>query len=439
MTLTISLQARHLTTAVVAVGAVVLAVWWAAPALSQTAGPDPVDSYAVVARADNPVDALAASAVAGQLGAPVYLTFTATLDDQARQGLLDTSPDTVLLAGGLSALSQQVQDQIVALLPDATVRRVGGKGRTETARLLNELPGELGIVRPVLVGASVAGDVGIDGTLTLAGTDVAATLTAALDRLEAVEARTGSLETELAAANGRIGTLETEVDTLQATLGGVTRTSIDGRDTLRLDAMNLQIVNGTGTTSGTPNGEGNLIIGSNAPRSNSAVATDRAGSHSLIVGDEHHWTSFGGIVAGFRSTVSGDWASVTGGSKNTASGLHASVTGGESNTASGIGASVSGGGTNTASGDRSSVSGGQSSSASGSGASVSGGGVNTASGERASVSGGFNNTASGFLASVSGGQSNTASGGATTVAGGLSGEVSSSFDSLIGNTPFADG
>lgn len=398
MTLTINLRARHLAIAVVAGATVVFAVWWTAPALSQTAGPGPVDSYAVVARADNPVDALAAAAVAGQLGAPVYLTFTDSLDDQARQGLVDTAPDVVVLAGGPAALSQQVEDQIVALLPGSLVRRVGGAGRTETARLLNELPGELGIVRPVLAGATVAGDVGIDGTLTVAGTDVAATLTAVLDRLEAVEARTGTLESQLATATGRIGALESEVDGLQATLEGVTRTTSalrDGeRDTLRFSGMNLQIVNGTGTTGGTPNGEGNLILGYNAPRPKITFAADRAGSHYLIVGDEHHWTRFSGVIAGLRHTATGDLASVSGGFNNTASGLASSVSGGLDN---------------------------------------------AVLGQYASVSGGRNNTASGFASSVSGGRSNTAGGITASVSGGRSGTVSDSDDSRIGNTDFPDG
>lgn len=49
----------------VAVTVVGLVVWWAALAASQPDSPDPVATYAFVARADNPVDALATSSVAG--------------------------------------------------------------------------------------------------------------------------------------------------------------------------------------------------------------------------------------------------------------------------------------------------------------------------------------------------------------------------------------
>ena len=36
----------------------------------------------------------------------------------------------------------------------------------------------------------------------------------------------------------------------------------------------------------------------------------RTGSHNLVVGDDHEWTSYGGLVAGYTTTTSGseDWA-----------------------------------------------------------------------------------------------------------------------------------
>jgi putative cell wall-binding protein len=82
MNVTIKISWWH----VLGVLVVALVVWWAVPAGSQPVAPQPVSSFAFVARADNPVDALAASSVAGQLGAPVFLTGTDSLDDQARQG-----------------------------------------------------------------------------------------------------------------------------------------------------------------------------------------------------------------------------------------------------------------------------------------------------------------------------------------------------------------
>ena len=85
---------------------------------------------------------------------------------------------------------------------------------------------------------------------------------------------------------------------------------------------------------------------------------DRSGSHMLVVGKEHNYSSFGGIVVGQRHTTSGEYASVSGGFSNVASGDTASVSGGFFNQASGLRASVSGGSDNQAIGGASSVSGG---------------------------------------------------------------------------------
>ena len=208
-----------------------------------------------------------------------------------------------------------------------------------------------------------------------------------LDRLQA-------LETQLSDATARIVTLEADNAQLQATLAGVTRTSdAAGRDTMTLTGMNLQLVDGTGITDGDPNGLGNLIIGYNALRSNGDTdPEDRLGSHYLVVGDGHHWTRSGGILAGRDNTASGSYASVLGGTWNTASGPWASVSGGFQNTASGVYDSVAGGLANTASGVSASVAGGTFNTASGSSASVAGGDGNTASGSHASILGGLENT-----------------------------------------------
>ena len=171
---------------------------------------------------------------------------------------------------------------------------------------------------------------------------------------------------------------------------------------LLITGCNVHIRSGSGMTGDTTN-LGNLIIGYNEPR-NTTDTTNRTGSHTLIIGPEHQFTASGGLLAGYRSTVTADFASVSGGQSNTASGFVASVSGGRQNTASGNVASVSGGALNTASAND---------------ASVSGGGANTASGAIASVSGGELNTASGFAASVSGGKSRAASGTDDWVAGGL--------------------
>ena len=104
--------------------------------------------------------------------------------------------------------------------------------------------------------------------------------------------------------------------------------------------VNVHVRNGTNSTDGMPNGLGNLIVGYDELRSG-GTAADKNGSHNLIVGRNHNYTSFGGLVAGFENTISGSEASVSGGTLNTASGPSASVSGGESNNSSGQFASIS--------------------------------------------------------------------------------------------------
>jgi len=168
-----------------------------------------------------------------------------------------------------------------------------------------------------------------------------------------------------------------------------------------ITGANLHIVNGLGSTDcedeqfepipDCPNGLGNLIVGYNEPRG-AGVENIRTGSHNVVVGQQHNFSRFGGLVVGAFNAISGDFASVTGGQDNTASGVFSAISGGEFNTASFFFDVVSGGSSNTASGGLSSVSGGQG---------------NTASGVLSAISGGFENTASGLLSGVSGGRNIT--------------------------------
>ena len=159
-----------------------------------------------------------------------------------------------------------------------------------------------------------------------------------------------------------------EIVQLPDGLGGTVKT-------IRFHGVNVQIVNGSGSTTGLVDGLGNLIVGYNELR---GAGDDRSGSHNLVVGKEHNFNSFGGLVAGFSNTLSGSHASVSGGQQNTASGYSSSVSGGTYNTASGNYSSVSGGRFNNASGNYSSVSGGRFNNASGYFSSVSGGNIRSA-------------------------------------------------------------
>jgi hypothetical protein len=229
--------------------------------------------------------------------------------------------------------------------------------------------------------------------------------------------------------------------------------------------VNVHVRSGSGATndSGSLTGLGNLIVGYNEGPSPCSGIGERPGSHNLVVGDLHSYSSHSALIGGSRNTVGpaarwahvvgecntvGEWfASVTGGLNNAATGQWSHVSGGSSNEASAVtsvvsagfdnvasggSSSVSGGSENVASGDRSSVSGGTKNEASGVHSSVSGGEEGTASGDRSSVTGGLANVAFGPEASVTGGWANTASGQRSTVSGGAGREATGFGDWVAG-------
>jgi len=228
-----------------------------------------------------------------------------------------------------------------------------------------------------------------------------------LDRLDAAETENASLRADLQA-------LQAKVSVLEAVTASMSLETVDGQPVVRFTGVNVQIVDGQDPfTDGPVNGRGNLIIGYNELGSDT-----RTGSHNLVVGPYHTYTSYAGFVTGYNNNVTAGYASVTGGLYNTASNFEATVSGGYNNTASGEWSTVSGGYNNTASGGNATVSGGDSNIASGGGATVSSGFTNTADGVGATVSGGSYNTASGTAASVAGGTNNHADGDNDTVIGG---------------------
>ncbi len=200
----------------------------------------------------------------------------------------------------------------------------------------------------------------------------------------------------------------------------------DGGTTLRFSGVNLQLVSGSGSTEGTVNGLGNLIVGYNESGSHG-----RGGSHNVVVGVENGYTGYAGLVTGednvvgnFSAVIAGyansavDYSAVTGGALNLATGTADLVGGGYGNQANGIGAVVSGGTGNYATAAGGWVGGGDGNYATANSSAVVGGLVNTASGYGATVAGGTYNEASGDYSAVLGGTENTASADYSTAVGG---------------------
>ena len=229
------------------------------------------------------------------------------------------------------------------------------------------------------------------------------------------------------AQEARIAALEAQIVALQAgivpNLGTYLRIdTYNSKPAVIFEAANVLVRDGTGDTWGPTSGLGNLIVGYDEASSGGDVKT---GSHNLVVGPEHTYSSYGGFVTGFNNNITAQHASVSGGAGNNTSGNSSSVSGGFSNTAEGNYSSVSGGQSNTAEGNYSSVSGGYDNAASGVVSSVSGGASNNAKGDYSSVSAGTKNAASGVVSSVSGGNSNIVTGDFASVSGGKGRKASS--------------
>ena len=277
-------------------------------------------------------------------------------------------------------------------------------------------------------------------------------------RITALEATVNNLRTDLTDAENRISTLESELATAQSDISNlqtqivnlvplgqyvsVNTNTINGLagPHVIFTGANVHIRSGSGQTNDDDNplGLGNLIIGYNEERTTPVVG--RGGSHNLVVGPAHEYSSTGGLVAGYGNTVSNYYSSASGGAGNIASGEYSSASVGLANIASGQYSSVSGGKNNIASGVYSSVSGGSTNSTLAASASVSGGEYNTASGTYSSVSAGCNNIASGLYSSVSGGgyvsteYGNTASGKYSSVSGGIGNIADGLYSSVSGGS-----
>jgi hypothetical protein len=264
------------------------------------------------------------------------------------------------------------------------------------------------------------------GSLTVTNTFTSGTTASAAQ----VNQNFTDVETAVNDNNTKIADLLSRIAVLEALLAAVTD---DGTDFV-ITGRNVHVKSGCGSTDDTTggcaglSGKGNLIIGYDEDTGSDV----KTGSHNLVIGPEHTYSSYGGLVAGYNNAIINASASVSGGAANTASGAVSSVSGGYNNTASGWRSSVSGGSINTASGTASSVLGGWSNTASGGGSSVSGGNGNISSAFDSSVSGGYGNTASGDYSSVSGGYGNTSSNSYCSVSGGYLNVASGSTSSVSG-------
>ena len=105
-----------------------------------TGGPPPGDGITVVfvASGVNFPDALGIGPIAAIAGAPIILVpVNPPLDATTVSELQRLDPQTVVIIGGTSAVSQATQDAIAALLPNALVDRASGSNRYQTNAILS--------------------------------------------------------------------------------------------------------------------------------------------------------------------------------------------------------------------------------------------------------------------------------------------------------------
>ncbi|MEP6504120.1 MAG: hypothetical protein ABJD97_12360 [Betaproteobacteria bacterium] len=214
-------------------------------------------------------------------------------------------------------------------------------------------------------------------------------------------------------------------DMLTSKLGCVLRFS--GPRDFIVDGCNLHVQNGLGQT-GTLNRYGNVIIGYNK----NEVST-RTGSHNLILGDLHEYTSYGGVVSGTENALTGPNATILGGGQNHANFSSATILGADRGQADGNVVLI-GGSRNYGSADAhfAVVVGGVDNHLTGSGSVVVAGTMNVATGGNSLVCGGSENTAGGNSDVVCGGSRNQSTGSRSVLVGGNQNAVSGSNGIVTG-------
>lgn len=138
--------------------------------------------------------------------------------------------------------------------------------------------------------------------------------------LEAVEDDVTALESDLSDAAALLemhdmdivtlaaaAPLPDQVDFLAALEDNVTiTTNAFGGEDVVFSGVNVFIQSGSGSTDGAVNGLGNLTLGYNE-LGYYYTASDRTGSHNLIVGEANTYVGYGGIVSGFGNYVGGSY------------------------------------------------------------------------------------------------------------------------------------
>jgi prefoldin subunit 5 len=169
--------------------------------------------------------------------------------------------------------------------------------------------------------ANLAADIaGIDSTVNEidAAIDALGTDTASIEaKVSANESNISALESDLEDAQADVSDLLWDVSLVQRWAETVEELDeylyVDSdSDAVYFVGANVYIQSGSGITDddGDPTGVGNLIVGYDEDAREldaSASASDKSGSHNLVVGAGHSYPQIGGLVAGYINALSDDY------------------------------------------------------------------------------------------------------------------------------------
>jgi hypothetical protein len=122
-----------------------------------------------------------------------------------------------------------------------------------------------------------------------------ATVTAQTSQINALQGTVNTQATQIGSLQSAVQTDQGRLTAIETTLAPV---SLSGTE-MHITGVNLNIRNGLGVTNAAPNGLGNLIVGYNE----NTNGLPRTGSHNFVVGAEHGYFSYGGLVAGFNNLI----------------------------------------------------------------------------------------------------------------------------------------
>ncbi|WLR55453.1 cell wall-binding repeat-containing protein [Mesobacillus subterraneus] len=201
----------------------------------------------ILARADNPADALSSASLSGVADAPILLTSPNSISDVVLEEINRLGATTIYILGGKGAISPLIEKELDAL--DFDVTRLGGSTRFDTAAIINnEAQTSWGSKAIVVNGYSVADA-------------LSASSNSAINQIPIYLSKTASLPVNLPSnikeviIYGGKGVVGTEVESLLKKQGKkVTRIAGDDRYQTNIAAAdpslseNVIIVRGTSTS-----------------------------------------------------------------------------------------------------------------------------------------------------------------------------------------------